>query len=138
MPGQKTVRLRVADTELFHECRDLLTKQLGTRLSDSAVTQAALTALKVQHTHKLITIEDAAAQCKRLSLPNACKCVTEALNLLGDARLLAAGDYLVDGNEHTGQLTLLKDGIPVTPLEEPVNEPPEWAADMARSMKAIN
>ncbi len=137
MTTRKNVQLRISDVELFHECRDLLKKQLGSKLSDSLVVQAGLTALKTMHTEKLITIDEAAESCRRLSLPNICVALTQAIDLLGDARLLPDGEYSVEANKDTLKISIFKDGVIVEPLEPSEAEQPEWAAEMERKM-AVN
>ena len=138
MAKQKTVQLRIADIDLFNECRDLLKKQLGARLSDSLVTQAALTSLKTIHTEHLITVEDAAEQFKRLHMPAICRASTELINLLMDARLLARGKYEIEGDQSTNEIRLFKDGVKVSAVDDPEPaEAPAWAKALQEKL-AVN
>lgn len=134
---QKTCRL--SDPELFQECADLLRRQLGSNLPDSQVIVAALTALRVQHTEYLITVEEATETAKRSYLPSICKAITQTIELLDAARLIQAGDYVVEGDPASLKLKIIKDGVEVEPLEEqPEPETPSWAKDVAAKLRTVN
>ncbi|MCY4360813.1 MAG: hypothetical protein OXE42_01310 [Gammaproteobacteria bacterium] len=133
MPKQTAVRIK--DPDLLAECRELLARHIGEDLPTATVINAALTALKNQNIHKLITESD----CQIWSLKATVATCAEVLNLLMDVGLLEPAKYEVEGIEHKG-VRVLKDGIPINAEDKPETaapDAPEWAVNLQKKM-AVN
>ena len=116
MPKQATVR--ISDPALLAECSELLQRQIGQSLPQSTVISAALTALKNQHIHELITKED----CRAWALKATICTVAETIQLLMNCGLCAPGEYDVIPHSERG-VEVRKDGAPLrSPDEKPAQQ----------------
>ena len=116
MPKQATVR--ISDPDLLAECAGLLERQIGQPLPQSTVVSAALTALRNQHVHELITRQD----CREFAL-KATVCIgAEIIQLLMDNGLCELAEYDVVPHHERG-VEVRKDGAPLrSPNEKPAQQ----------------
>ena len=121
MPSKQTA-VRIKDPSLLDECAELLQAQIGERLPNATIINAALVALKNQHLHRLITESD----CQTWTLKASVATCAEVITLLMDCGLCEKADYEVEGLPGKG-VRVLKDGKPLSG-EQPESNParPDW------------
>jgi len=129
---------RIKDPELFSECKALLVQELG-NIPDTTVITSALQWLKAARTQNLITVTEASEQAKRAFMPAFGEALTQALDVLMDARLLTYGQYQVEINPETNAFRLSKDGVIIEPAkkEQPAeHESPSWVDDVISDIES--
>ena len=136
--SKKQASVRVPDADLLAECCELLERQIGQKLPQATVVSAALTALKNQHVHELITKED----CRVWALKATICTSAEVIQLLMNCGLCAPGEYEVVPHPDKG-IEVKKDGIPLSdPGDKPEQSGPDWVdeyiSDQAEKKQAVN
>ena len=136
--SKKQATVRVPDPDLLAECSELLERQIGRKLPQATIVSAALTALKNQHVHQLITQED----CRAWALKATICTSADIIQLLMNCGLCAPGKYEVVAHPDKG-VQVIKDGRPLSdPGDRPEPTSPDWVSEViateAQKKAAVN